>query len=146
MPDDRIALRRDPSAMSSSRLVPICRTFRHVGTWLVLCVAVLAGASIASASARLTATGVRLGDHPAYVCAVIDFAGGTLNDDEVRVTHFTSTAATVEVVHPKPQTQAAPGSGYGMKVRVVKDTGRLRVEIGFARGRIEYVMFAVVTP
>lgn len=131
--------------MSPCCLAHILRSSCRVGSCLALCIGAFAALSVASASARLTATGVRIGDHLAYVRVVIDFAGGTLNDGEVTMTHFSSTAATVEVIHPKVQTQAVPRSGYGIRVRVVSGPDRLRGELRFGRARIKYVMFGVVT-
>jgi hypothetical protein len=98
------------------------------------------------AAAPLTASGVRIGDHPAYVRAVVDFANGTFTGGQVRATDpkpFDGTAS-VRVSHPSVLTRASARTADGITVRVVQGVGRLSIDIQASAGEFKYLSYAVV--
>lgn len=101
---------------------------------------------IAEATVNLTAYRVRLGDHAAYVRAVVDFTDGTLKSSEVDAADPTPAdgTASIRVSHLRIQAQAAPRSAYGISVRVVQGVNRLSVAIRAPRGRFKYISYPVV--
>jgi hypothetical protein len=100
----------------------------------------------AEAAAPLTATGVRIGDHPAYVRAVVDFANGTFIGRQVQATDpepFDGTAG-VRLSYPKVVTRASARTADGITVRVVEGAGRLSIDLHSAAGEFKYLSYAVV--
>ena len=115
-----------------------------------LALPVFGGSGIASAvSTTVTATAVRIGDHPAYVRAVVDFTGTTVGaNPEVFATDtrpLDGTASLQYVVPPGGRTTAGPGSRYGLTVTVVKNGRGLRIDLRAARLRFKYLSWAWVT-
>jgi hypothetical protein len=122
------------------------RSVRRFGiAWAAAWLSALALPVFAGAASHLTATAVRIGDHPAYVRVVVDFTGGRLINNEVQAGGLTKTGASVRVSHPNVATQAAPRTADGVSVHVLKGSGQLRIQIGFAARRIKYLSYAVVT-
>lgn len=114
---------------------------------MALLVVLVGALAPAAASAAPTATDVRVGDHPAFVRVVVDFAGGTLAAHEVETTDpqpFDG-LARLRVSHPGVQTSAAVREAEGLRVRVVQGSGRLRIGIRAARGRFKYVSYALLS-
>ena len=80
--------------------------------------AALAGALIAAAvlapqaaAAPLTATKIRIGNHPGFVRVVVDFTGGTVQPGEVVATDpnpFPDGFVRLPMMHPGVRTTAAP--------------------------------------
>jgi len=103
-------------------------------------VAVLAAVGVVA----LTATGVRIGDHPAYVRVVVDF-NGKVPASQVEFDRLTGTMATVHVAHPGIKTQTARRTGEGVHVALQRGTQALHIAMSFARHRFKYVSYAVVT-
>ena len=113
---------------------------------MVFLVASLVALLLPAAGKACTAASVRLGDHPAYVRAVVDFTGGSISSGNVTAADAQPSdgSARVLIFRTGIRTTAAPASGYGITVRVVQDKDRLRVEITAARGRFKYLSYAVI--
>lgn len=112
---------------------------------LVACVA-LAGPAAGAASGALTAQRVRLGDHPAFVRAVIDFSGGTFIGNAVDATDPNpfDGAAGLRLVRAHVRTIAHSRAAFGLRVRVVQHTNRLQIVLTSAPRRFKYLSYAVV--
>ena len=120
-------------ALAMSAMVGVCAT--------------AAGACSAHATDRLTAVGIRVGDRPAFVRAVVDFSHGTLTANQVEAIDpqpFDGTA-TVRLSHRKVQTRAAARSADGISVRVLQGVNGLRIDVRAARRRFKYLSYAVMS-
>lgn len=123
-----------------------------LGRWMawrlaVACIAASVGGlaiPAAGTAAQLTAVRVRIGDHAAYVRAVLDFTGGRLAGNQVQLEALRTSAGTVRVVRAKVATHAPPRTAYGVSVRVIQGAAQLRIEIRFASQRIKYLSYAIV--
>jgi len=96
-----------------------------------------------AAAVALTATDVRIGDHPAYVRVVLDF-NGTVPVNQVEFRQLTSTMATLQVNHPGIKTQTMGSSGQGVHVALQPGTQALHIAASFAAHRFKYVSYTVV--
>jgi len=103
-------------------------------------VAVLAAVGVVA----LTATGVRIGDHPAYVRVVVDF-NGKVPVRQVEFDQLTRTIAVLHVAHPGITTQTAGRTADGVRVALQSGTQALHITATFARHRFKYLSYAVVT-
>jgi hypothetical protein len=131
---------RPSRTFSAAATVPKLRAVRRPLALL----AVLAGAVAPSvASAATTAQDVRIGEHPAFVRVVVDFAGGTVADNEVEAIdpRPLDGLARLRVTQPGIRTIAAVRRDEGVRVRVVQETGRLRIGIRAAADRFKYVSY-----
>jgi hypothetical protein len=99
--------------------------------------------ALAAASSGPTATAVRIGDHPAYVRVVVDFAGGGLKANEVTAIGISRTGASVGVSHASGT--AGTWTGYGVTARLAPSSTQLTVALSFAPHRMKYLSYAVVT-
>lgn len=114
-------------------------------------VALLAAASIAGSAAGgssdpLTALRVRIGDHPAFVRAVVDFGGGTFTESAVTATDpgpFDG-GAGVRLARPHVRTVAGSNAAFGLRVRVIQRTNHLQIVLTSAPRRFKYLSYAVV--
>lgn len=100
-------------------------------------------ALVVAAAVALTATGVRIGDHPAFVRVVVDF-NGRVPANQVEFVKLSSKLATVQVNHPGITTQTTGSTGQGVRVALQPGTQALHVGMGFAQHRFKYVSYAVV--
>lgn len=101
--------------------------------------------ALAGAASHPTATGVRVGDHPAFVRVVVDFAGGAVKFNETQAIGLTKTDAGVGVFHATVAPGATGRSAYGVTARLVQSRTQLTVQLAFAASRIKYLSYAVVT-
>jgi hypothetical protein len=102
--------------------------------------AVLAVAGVVA----LTATGVRIGDHPAYVRVVVDFTG-KVRAKQIDLQGLTAT--TADVSGPPVTLNTAGRAAHGVRVTFLHDFGPtqpLHIRMSFARRRFKYVSYAVV--
>ena len=110
-------------------------------------VTLVGGAGAVSTTVRATA--VRIGDHPGYVRAVIDFTGTTIGANPgVGATDarpLDGAASLQYVISPGVRTAAAPRSRYGLSASVVKNARGLRINLRAARLRFKYLSWAWVT-
>jgi len=119
---------------------------RSLAAVALLAAALLAGPPGGRAGAALTAQRVRVGDHPAFVRAVVDFGGGRLTAHAVAATDpapFDGSAA-VRVAHARVRTPALRGAGFGIAVRVLERAHRAQIAVAGLPGRFKYVSYAVV--
>ena len=125
--------------------VGILQAMRIRGIAVLTAVGLLTLPALAGAASNLTATNIRIGDHPAFVRVVVDFSGGVLRMRDVENEWGDDPkTASVGVRRPNATTRAARRTAYGVSARVVKDSGHLRVDMGLTR-KIKYLSYAVVT-
>jgi hypothetical protein len=96
----------------------------------------------AQADAALTATGIRIGDHPGFVRVVVDFTGGrVLTGQVVASDHdpFGDGAVRLPLTRRGVRTTAAPRSAHGISARITQGRGRIVVRLtGAADRRFKY--------
>jgi hypothetical protein len=105
----------------------------------------LALPSTASA-APLTATSVRIADHPGFVRVVVDFSGGTVQANELEATDpdpFADGFARIRLMHPGVKTAAMPVRAAGVFARVAQGAGRIVIRLSAADRRFKYLFYAV---
>jgi hypothetical protein len=116
------------------------RILRNVTLVLAGTVAPLAVAD--TAAARLTATGIRVGDHPGFVRVVVDFTGGTVLTGEVVATDpnpFGDGVVRLPLSHRRVRTTAAPVNALGVSASIRQRRGRIVIRLAGAPRRFKYV-------
>jgi hypothetical protein len=100
----------------------------------------------AAASAALTATQIRIGNHPAFVRVVVDFTGGTLhaNDAESPDPNPFDGRARVRVTHAGITSDAAPVAGEHMAARIVERSGFIVLQLSSRKHRFKYLEHGVL--
>jgi len=95
----------------------------------------------ASATVDLTAIGIRIGAHPAYVRVVVDFTDGVVADGEIEAIdpRAADGAVRIRVRHSNVQAQAAPARAAGVRAVVTGGRDRLDLKATYARRRFKYV-------
>jgi hypothetical protein len=111
--------------------------------------AALVGALIAAAvlapqaaAAPLTATKIRIGNHPGFVRVVVDFTGGTVQPGEVVATDpnpFSDGFVRLPMMHPGIKTTAAPVRDEGVFARIAQGAGRITIRLTGRDRRFKYV-------
>ena len=121
---------------------------RRVRLWvgvvsaLVVCL-VLPGAA---AAAPLTATQIRIADHPGFVRVVVDFSGGTVAFNELEATDpdpFPDGFARVRLLHPGVKSAAMPVRDAGVFARIAQSGGRLTIRLSGADRQFKYLSYVV---
>jgi hypothetical protein len=105
-------------------------------------VLMLAFAPQAGAVAPLTASKIRIGDHPAFVRVVVDFAGGTIDPGEVVASDpdpFPDGFVRLPVLHPGVRTTAMPVRAEGVFARIAQGGGRITIRLSGHDRRFKYV-------
>jgi hypothetical protein len=99
-----------------------------------------------SATVDLTAVRTRIGAHPAYVRAVVDFTDGTLQFGEVEAIDHRAFDGSVRirVRHRNVQAQAPAVSRAGVQAKVTGGRDRLDVVLTSARHRFKYVQVSTL--
>ena len=119
-----------------------------VRRFLFVTVLVLAVASVlpAAASAALTATQIRVGNHPAFVRVVVDFTGGTLHRNEVESPdpQPLDGRARVRVTRVGITTGAAAVTREGVTARIVQRSGSIVLQLSARRHRFKYLEHGVL--
>jgi hypothetical protein len=119
-----------------------------VRRFLLAAVLVLAVASVlpAAASAALTATQIRIGNHPAFVRVVVDFTGGTLhrNDVESPDPQPFDGRARVRVSRVGITTGAAAVTQEGVSARIAQRSGSIVLQLSARRHRFKYLEHGVL--
>jgi hypothetical protein len=114
-----------------------------VRRFLLVAVLVLGVAWVlpAAASAALTATQIRIGNHPAFVRVVVDFTGGTLqrNDVESPDPQPFDGRARVRVTRLGITTGAAAVTREGVTARIVQRSGSIVLQLSARRHRFKYL-------
>jgi len=102
--------------------------------------AVLAVAGVVA----LSATGVRIGNHPAYVRIVVDF-NGRVPARQVEFDKLTARRAFLHIAHPGIAARTSGSNADGVFVTLQPGTRALHVTAAFARSHFKYLSYAVVT-
>jgi hypothetical protein len=106
-----------------------------------------AGPHAVAGAAPLTATGIRVGDHPAFVRVVVDFTGGSLLAGEVVAADpqpFGDGVVRLPLTRPGVRTTAAPVTAQGVTTRVRQGAGRIVIRLAGARRRFKYVGYTAL--
>jgi hypothetical protein len=114
--------------------------------------AVLAGLAVAAPEAApeaapLTATGIRIGDHPGRVRVVVDFAGGRVNPGEVVASDpspFRDGVVRLPLSHRRVRTLAAPAQAHGVAARVSQGSDRIVIRLEGAPRRFKYAGYSAL--
>ncbi len=96
-----------------------------------------------AATAALTATGVRIGNHRAYVRVVVGFKG-KLSAHEVQFDWIRGKTAALHISHPGIETQTTGRTGDDVRVALQPATQGLNISASFWSHRFAYVSYAVV--
>jgi hypothetical protein len=113
------------------------------GAVAAVLVALLAPA-LASA-APLTATSIRIADHPGFVRVVVDFSGGTVQFNELEATDpdpFADGFVRIRLIHPGVKTTAMPVRAEGVFARVAQGGGRVTIRLSAIDRRFKYLFYA----
>jgi hypothetical protein len=111
---------------------------------LALGLAVLAGGVLApQAAAALTATEIRIGDHPGFVRVVVDFTGGRVEPFLVVATDpnpFPDGFVRLPLTRAGVRTTADPVREHGVFARIAQTSGRrITIRLTGADRRFKYV-------
>ena len=100
----------------------------------------------AGAAAALTATQIRIGNHPAFVRVVVDFTGGTLNANAVESPDPApfDGRARVRVTGSGITTHAARVDAEGVVARVLQRSGSIVLRLSAAAHRFKYLEHGVL--
>ncbi|MEO8290665.1 MAG: Gmad2 immunoglobulin-like domain-containing protein [Gaiellaceae bacterium] len=99
-----------------------------------------------AAGAVLTATQIRIGDHPAFVRVVVDFTGGALRRSYLEARDVTPSdgRASVRVTRAGVQTRAARKQAEGVLAGVVQLSGAVAPRMTVAEGQFKYLEYFVL--
>jgi hypothetical protein len=99
-----------------------------------------------AASAALTATQIRIGNHPAFVRVVVDFTGGTLHANAVESPDPApfDGRARVRVTGSGITTHAARVDDQGVVARVLQRSGSIVLRLSAAAHRFKYLEHGVL--
>jgi hypothetical protein len=105
-----------------------------------------AAAGWAASTPTLTATAVRITDHPAYVRVVVDFTGSRLAFNEVQATDRNPSDGTAAVLvsYPNVATQVPSRRHDGVTVGVIEVPHGLGIAIGVLPGAFKYLSYRLV--
>jgi hypothetical protein len=100
----------------------------------------------AAGAAPLTATKIRVGDHPGFVRVVVDFTGGQLEFNEVQATDpdpFPDGFVRLPLMHPGVKTTAMPVRSNGVFARIAQGTGKITIRLTGADRRFKYLFYFI---
>ena len=121
--------------------------------WTLTIAAVLAGLALtaptdavpsAAQPGTLTATSIRMGDHPGRVRVVVDFSGGQVLAGEVVASDprpFRDGRVRLPLTRAGVRTTAAPASGHGVSASIAQGSGRIVIRLDAAPRRFKYVAY-----
>ena len=95
-----------------------------------------------AAAAPLTATKIRVGDHPGFVRVVVEFTGGTVQTGEVVATDpnpFPDGFVRLPMMHPGIRSTASPVRAEGVFARIGQSAGRITIRLTGHDRRFKYV-------
>lgn len=115
------------------------------GIAVMTAVGLFALPALAGAAPHVTATKVRIGDHPAFVRAVIDFNGKVPAREVEFVSGPSRGVFTARLNHPGVTTNTMGATGNGVRVALQPGTQGLNITLSSARRRFKYLAYAVVT-
>jgi hypothetical protein len=110
---------------------------------------VLAGLAVTAPGAAqqpgpLTATGIRIADHPGRVRVVVDFSGGRVLEGEVVASDprpFRDGRVRLPLTRSGVRTVAAPARTHGVSASVAQGSGRIVIRLDAAPRRFKYVAY-----
>jgi hypothetical protein len=113
---------------------------------LVALLGALAGLLPGRADAAVTATGIRIADHPAFVRVVVDFEGGRISNRRVFAVDPgpMNGSARLTVDRRGIDTDAAAVTARGVHATLTQATNRLVLRLTFAGHRFKYVYYNVL--
>jgi Immunoglobulin-like domain of bacterial spore germination len=97
-----------------------------------------------AAAAPLTATKIRVGDHPGFVRVVVDFAGGPVRLNEVEATDpdpFPDGFVRLPLTRAGVRTTAASVRSHGVFARIAQGSGRITIRITGRDRRFKYLYY-----
>jgi Immunoglobulin-like domain of bacterial spore germination len=100
----------------------------------------------AAAAVPLTATQIRIADHPGFVRVVVDFSGGTVAFNELEATDpdpFADGFARVRLIHPGVKSAAMPVRADGVFARIAQSGGRVTIRLSAADRQFKYLSYVV---
>ena len=123
-------------------------------TTVAAVIALAAGAALAPAalpgSAPLTATQIRIADHPGFVRVVVEFTGGTVLTGEIVASDpnpFPDGDVRLPLRRAGVRTVAPPVEAEGVAARLTQGTGRIAILLSAAPRRFKYAGYrALHTP
>jgi hypothetical protein len=120
------------------------RAARQAGLLLLLLAVVAPEAS--ARTVNLTATGVRIGDHPGFVRVVVDFTDGRVPANEATVVDDgpADGLLSMRVTHPGVRSEAAPVTRHGVRVVTTAGGGRLTARLSTTPRRFKHVSYTVL--
>ncbi len=97
-------------------------------------------------STTVQATAIHIGNYPAYVRTVVDFTGKTVGGNPEMLAPdahpFDGRARLQYVIGPGVRATAAPRSGYGLSVSIVKNPRGLAIDLRSAPRHFKYLSYA----
>ena len=121
---------------------------RFAGAAILVAMAVTPAAE--AGPAPLTATQIRIANHPGVIRVVVDFTGGRVQAGEVVASDpnpFRDGFVRLPLTRPGVRTTAAPVSAHGVIARIAQGTGRITIRLSGADRRFKYVgYFALHAP
>ena len=100
--------------------------------------------------APLTATDIRIANHPGFIRVVVDFTGARVQAGEVVASDpnpFRDGFVRLPLTRPGVQTTAAPVREHGVLARIAQGSGRIAISLSGADRRFKYVgYFALHAP
>jgi hypothetical protein len=113
---------------------------------LVALLAALAAVLPGRADAAVTATGIRIANHPAFVRVVVDFEGGRISERRVLAVDPgpMNGSARLTVDKRAIDTDAAAVTARGVHATLTQATDRLVLRLSFAEHRFKYVDYGVL--
>ena len=119
----------------------------RVRVWVGVVAALVCGVLAAPASAApLTATQIRIADHPGFVRVVVDFSGGTVASNELEATDpdpFPDGFARIRLLHPGVKSAAMPVRDAGVFARIAQSGGRLTIRLSGAARQFKYLSYVI---
>src|SRR5215212_3347145 len=105
---------------------------------------VVAALAPQAAAAPLTATKIRVGDHPGFVRVVIEFTGDRLQLNEVQATDpdpFPDGFVRLPLMRPGVKTTATPVRAHGVFARIAQGAGRITIRLTGRDRRFKYLYY-----
>src|ERR1044072_5767902 len=114
--------------------------------WAGVVVAVVACLIVpqAAAAAPLTATQIRIGDHPGFVRGVVDFSRGTVGLRETEATDpgpFGAGFVRIRLMPRGVKATATPVRADGVFARIAQSGGRITIRLSGEDRRFKYLSY-----
>jgi hypothetical protein len=107
----------------------------------------LAPSEAAPEAAPLTATAIRIADHPGRVRVVVDFTGARVNPGEVVASDpdpFRDGIVRLPLSRRRVRTTAAPAQAHGVAARVSQGSGRIVIRLEATPRRFKYAGYTAL--